>query len=82
VAWAHEQLAVIEREPGRGLASWLVVEGDLASPEPGGAPDTFEAEADRLLRLEARKLADHERNGSRWATFADIEGNEFDLIAK
>jgi hypothetical protein len=42
---------------------------------------TFSTEAERLLGLGARKLADHEENTSRWTTFADIEGNEFDLIA-
>jgi hypothetical protein len=44
--------------------------------------DTFDAETDRLLRLGARKLADYERNTARWTTFADVEGNEFDLIAR
>ena len=43
--------------------------------------DTFEAETERLLRLGARRLRDVERDEIRWTTFADIEGNEFDLIA-
>jgi predicted enzyme related to lactoylglutathione lyase len=43
--------------------------------------DTFDAEAERLLSLGARKLRDLQGDKSRWATFADIEGNEFDLIA-
>lgn len=42
---------------------------------------TFDAEAERLLGLGARKLADHETSTARWTTFADVEGNEFDLVA-
>jgi len=43
--------------------------------------DTFEAETERLLSLGAQKLNEVEAGQSRWTTFADIEGNEFDLIA-
>jgi Glyoxalase-like domain len=43
--------------------------------------DTFDAETERLLGLGARRLRDVERHEVRWMTFADIEGNEFDLIA-
>jgi catechol-2,3-dioxygenase len=43
--------------------------------------DTFDAETERLLSLGARRLRDVQRDTSRWTTFADIEGNEFDLIA-
>jgi catechol 2,3-dioxygenase-like lactoylglutathione lyase family enzyme len=43
--------------------------------------DTFDAETERLLSLGARRLRDLQRDESRWTTFADIEGNEFDLIA-
>ena len=43
--------------------------------------DTFEAETERLLSLGAQKLNEVEAGNSRWVTFADIEGNEFDLIA-
>jgi hypothetical protein len=43
--------------------------------------DNFDAEAGRLQRLGARKLNDLQTDKARWATFADIEGNEFDLIA-
>jgi hypothetical protein len=42
---------------------------------------SFGAEAQRLLDLGARRLADHEQGTTRWTTFADIEGNEFDLVA-
>jgi hypothetical protein len=43
--------------------------------------DTFEGETERLLSLGAQKLRDQQSGKSRWTTFADIEGNEFDLIA-
>jgi catechol 2,3-dioxygenase-like lactoylglutathione lyase family enzyme len=43
--------------------------------------DTFDAETGRLLRLGAQKLGDLRGDKGRWTTFADIEGNEFDLIA-
>ncbi|MCW2674258.1 MAG: glyoxalase/bleomycin resistance/dioxygenase family protein [Frankiales bacterium] len=40
----------------------------------------FEAESARLIGLGARKVRDVEETGARWTTFADVEGNEFDLI--
>ena len=43
--------------------------------------DTFDAETEHLLSLGAQRLRDVQRDKSRWTTFADIEGNEFDLIA-
>jgi catechol 2,3-dioxygenase-like lactoylglutathione lyase family enzyme len=44
--------------------------------------DTFDAEAGRLLSLGAHRLRDLQTDKARWTTFADIEGNEFDLIAR
>jgi len=43
--------------------------------------DAFNAERERLLSLGAQRIHDVQRDKSRWTTFADIEGNEFDLIA-
>jgi len=43
--------------------------------------DTFDAEARRLPSLSVRRLRDVQTDKARWTTFADIEGNEFDLIA-
>lgn len=43
--------------------------------------DTFDAETGRLMSLGAHRLRDQQSGKSRWTTFADIEGNEFDLIA-
>jgi len=42
---------------------------------------TFDAETERLLSLGAQRIRDVQRDKFRWTTFADIEGNEFDLIA-
>jgi hypothetical protein len=41
----------------------------------------LEAETLRLFGLGALKLRDFQGAGTRWTTFADVEGNEFDLIA-
>jgi predicted enzyme related to lactoylglutathione lyase len=42
-----------------------------------------EAESARLLELGAAKLRDITEDGRlRWTTFADPEGNEFDLIVR
>jgi hypothetical protein len=43
--------------------------------------DEFEAESKRLTDLGATSVADFELPAIRWTTFADPEGNEFDLIA-
>jgi predicted enzyme related to lactoylglutathione lyase len=39
------------------------------------------AEADRLTRLGARQIRSLAENNSRWISFIDPEGNEFDLAA-
>jgi predicted enzyme related to lactoylglutathione lyase len=41
----------------------------------------FEAESERLLVLGATRIRDVEQGTARWTTFADPEGNEFDLVA-
>jgi hypothetical protein len=41
----------------------------------------FEAETERLEGLGAKALNTISTDRARWTTFADIEGNEFDLIA-
>jgi Glyoxalase-like domain len=43
--------------------------------------DTFEAESQRLAALGASRIRDVTKGSARWTTFADPEGNEFDLIA-
>ncbi|MEU9212796.1 VOC family protein [Streptomyces sp. NPDC048415] len=42
---------------------------------------TFEAESQRLVALGASRIRDVAQGSARWTTFADPEGNEFDLIA-
>jgi catechol 2,3-dioxygenase-like lactoylglutathione lyase family enzyme len=41
----------------------------------------FEVETERLIGLGAHTIREIEQGGGRWTTFADVEGNEFDLIA-
>jgi len=43
--------------------------------------DQFERESKRLIGLGATPLRDVEKPTARWTTFADPEGNEFDLVA-
>ena len=42
--------------------------------------DRFESESLRLVGLGAKPLGDHEKPSLRWTTFADPDGNEFDLV--
>ncbi len=41
----------------------------------------FGTESERLLGLGATRVRDVEHGRARWTTFADPEGNEFDLVA-
>jgi hypothetical protein len=43
--------------------------------------DRFDAERKRLVGLGATPIRDIEKPTIRWTTFADPEGNEFDLVA-
>jgi hypothetical protein len=43
--------------------------------------DDLAAEVARLVALGARPLGDFDEHGFRWATLADPEGNEFDVVA-
>ena len=43
--------------------------------------DQYEAESKRLIGLGATPIREFERPTIRWTTFADPEGNEFDLAA-
>jgi hypothetical protein len=40
----------------------------------------FEVETERLVGLGATRIRDVEKPTVRWTTFADPEGNEFDLV--
>jgi len=48
---------------------------------PDLAASDYGLETDRLIKLGAVKLNEFEQGSSRWTTFADPEGNEFDVIA-
>ena len=83
---ANEHDAVVEAgDPGSGprLAFHRVPEAKQAKNRfhPDLITGDYEGETARLLTLGATKLNAVERNGARWTTFADVEGNEFDLIA-
>jgi hypothetical protein len=43
--------------------------------------DRFEADSEHLTALGATAIRSFDRPAIRWTTFADPEGNEFDLIA-
>ncbi|MET0902789.1 MAG: VOC family protein [Acidimicrobiales bacterium] len=75
------EYAVVAGQPG-----WMF----LQVPEPKAGknrlhPDLttkdLAAEVARLLALGATHLADHTEDGTTWATLADPEGNEFDVVA-
>jgi predicted enzyme related to lactoylglutathione lyase len=86
-AEASSESAAVEVEPGTGTAPRL---GFHRVPEPKTVKNRlhldliaadFDAETQRLIDLGATPLNNIEKVGARWTTFADIEGNEFDLIA-
>jgi catechol 2,3-dioxygenase-like lactoylglutathione lyase family enzyme len=88
IAEEHSTAQHVVLLPGEGAASGPSLVFNVV-PEPKTiknrvhldiATSAYAAEADRLVGLGARKLGEHEGSTSRWTTFADIEGNEFDLI--
>ncbi|MFE4958952.1 VOC family protein [Streptomyces sp. NPDC058232] len=84
---ATEDDAVVEPGPdsssGPRLAFHKVLEAKGAKNRfhPDLITTDYEGESKRLISLGARKLNAIEGAGARWTTFADIDGNEFDLIA-
>ena len=77
---ASDELASIETEP-----AWTF----MAVPEPKKAKNRLHvdlgvrdlaAETERVLALGATKKDTFDEGGYRWVTFADPEGNEFDLV--
>jgi hypothetical protein len=80
-----ESAAIDTTDPASG--PWLVFH---KVPEPKTVKnrlhldlrtDRFEAESSRLIGLGATPIQDFNRAAARWTTFADPEGNEFDLVA-
>src|ERR1700722_5483244 len=85
-AGADEHEAGVEGgDPGGGprLAFHQVPEAKRVKNRfhPDLIADDYEAEAKRLIALGATELNQFARDDARWTTFADVEGNEFDLIA-
>ncbi|MEU9154653.1 VOC family protein [Streptomyces sp. NPDC048417] len=83
---ADEHDAVVEAgDPGSGprLAFHRVPEAKTTKNRfhPDLITSDYEGERGRLLALGATRLHEVVRDGARWTTFADVEGNEFDLIA-
>ena len=75
--------AAIDTGNGLRLMFHQVPEGKVVKnrvhPDLGNSD--YDLETDRLIGLGAVKLNDVEQGGTRWRTFADPEGNEFDLVA-
>jgi predicted enzyme related to lactoylglutathione lyase len=80
---ATDSFAVITTRDGLRLMFHQVPEGKSVKNRvhPDLATTDYDAETDRLIKLGATPLHDINQGGSRWRTFADPEGNEFDLVA-
>jgi hypothetical protein len=80
---ATDGFAAITTRDGLRLLFHRVPEGKVVKNRvhPDLATTDYEAETDRLIKLGAVQLNDLEQGGNRWRTFADPEGNEFDLVA-
>jgi predicted enzyme related to lactoylglutathione lyase len=72
VATTGSRLAFHQVPEGKAVKNR--VHFDLATTE-------LDAESERLRELGATVVRDISENGNRWITFADPEGNEFDLIS-
>jgi len=80
---ATDSSAAITTREGLRLLFHQVPEGKVVKNRvhPDLATADFEAETDQLIELGAVQLNEVEKGGSRSRTFADPEGNEFDLVA-
>lgn len=82
---ATEQYATISMgEPtGQTLMFVQVPEGKSAKNRfhPDLSAPAWRVEIERMVRLGATRLGEHEMNGARWVSLADPEGNEFDVFA-
>lgn len=81
---ASEQFASLATPDGQGGPTWMFIqvpEGKQVKNRVHvdlGAAD-LAAETERVVKLGATRIADHEEGGTRWTTLADPEGNEFDI---
>ncbi len=86
--------AVLDRPlPDDASSAYVYLRGEPAwsfnaVPEPKAAKNRMhvdlevkdlDGEVDRLVGLGATRLGDFDEDGYRWTTFADPEGNEFDV---
>ena len=80
---ATESFAAITTSDGLRLMFHQVPEGKVVKNRvhPDLATTDYDTETDRLIKLGAVQLNDIEQGSTRWRTFADPEGNEFDLVA-
>jgi predicted enzyme related to lactoylglutathione lyase len=80
---ATDIFAAIDTPNGLRLMFHQVPEGKTVKNRlhPDLATTDYEFEADRLIKLGAAQLNEIQQGGVRWTTFADPEGNEFDLVA-
>jgi hypothetical protein len=80
---ANDSSAAITTRDGLRLLFHQVPEGKVVKNRvhPDLATADYEAETGRLINLGAVQLNEVEKGASRWRTFADPEGNEFDLVA-
>ena len=80
---ATASFAAIDTGSGLRLMFHRVPEGKTVKNRvhPDLAAADYELETGRLIKLGAVKLNDYEQGSTRWTTFADPEGNEFDLVA-
>jgi hypothetical protein len=80
---ATVSLAGIDTGSGLRLTFHQVPEGKTVKNRvhPDLTAIDYELETERLTKLGAVKLNDYQRGSTRWTTFADPEGNEFDLVA-
>lgn len=79
---ATEELAALSGPPS--ILFLRVPEAKTAKNRlhPDFLADDLEEEVARLVGLGATRLADREEWGARWATLADPEGNEFDVVQR
>jgi hypothetical protein len=80
---ATDSFAAITTRDGLRLMFHRVPEGKVVKNRvhPDLATTDYDAETDRLIKLGAVQLNDMEQGATRWRTFGDPEGNEFDLVA-
>ena len=80
---ATDSSAAITTRDGLRLLFHQVPEGKIVKNRvhPDLATADYQGETERLITLGAVQLNEIEQGGSRWRTFADPEGNEFDLVA-